>query len=107
MRKNYIWNRAICSCENDKYVGSVIDDQRIMCDKIIEETKTIPTKNRSNKNYSDKSTSLKTVLTKCVSTNFYILSAFLLITTALLIAVSIYCYLIKDQAKQKPLLPCH
>ena len=27
--KNYIWNRAICSCENDKYVGSVIDDQRL------------------------------------------------------------------------------
>ena len=27
--KNYIWNRAICSCENDKYVGSIIDDQRL------------------------------------------------------------------------------
>ena len=39
--------------------------------------------------------------------NFYILLAFLLITIALLITVSIYCYLIKYQAKQKHLLPFH
>ena len=39
--------------------------------------------------------------------NFYILLAFLLITTTLLIAVSIYCYLIKYQAKQKHLLLFH
>ena len=38
---------------------------------------------------------------------FYILLAFLLITIALLIAVSIYCYLIKYRAKQKHLLPFH
>ena len=38
--------------------------------------------------------------------NFYILLAFLLITSSLLIAViSIYCYLIRNQAKQKHLLP--
>ena len=37
--------------------------------------------------------------------NSYILLAFLLITIALLIAVSIYCYLIKYQAVQKRLLP--
>ena len=36
--------------------------------------------------------------------NFYILLAVLLITTVLLIAVTIYCYLIKYQAKQKHLL---
>ena len=36
---------------------------------------------------------------------FYILLAFLLISIALLIAVSIYCYLIKHRAKQKHLLP--
>ena len=39
--------------------------------------------------------------------NFYILIVFLLITIALLIAVSIYCYLIKYRAKQKHLLPFH
>ena len=37
--------------------------------------------------------------------NFYLLLAFLLITIALLISVSIYCYLIKYRAKQKHLLP--
>ena len=39
--------------------------------------------------------------------NFYILLTFLLNTVALLIPVSIYCYLIKYQAKQKHLLPFH
>ena len=39
--------------------------------------------------------------------NLYILLPSLLITIALLIAVSIYCYLIKYQAKQKHLLPFH
>ena len=41
--------------------------------------------------------------TKC----FHILLAFSLITTALLTAASIYCYLIKYKAKQKHLLPLH
>ena len=39
--------------------------------------------------------------------NFYLLLAFLLITIELLIAVSIYCYLIKYRVKQKHLLPFH
>ena len=38
---------------------------------------------------------------------FYILHAFLLITIVLLISDSIYCYLIKYQAKKKHLLPFH
>ena len=37
--------------------------------------------------------------------NFYILLALLLITIELLIAFSIYCYLIKYRAKQKRLFP--
>ena len=37
--------------------------------------------------------------------NLYILLAFSLITIALLIAASIYCYLTKYQAKQNHLLP--
>ena len=40
----------------------------------------------------------------CKKKNLYILLAFLLITIALLIAVSIYCYQIKYRAKQKHLL---
>ena len=37
--------------------------------------------------------------------NFYILLAFLLITIALLIAISFYCYFIKYRAKKETLLP--
>ena len=49
----------------------------------------------------------KIVKTKSASTNFYILLAFLLVFIALLITVSIYCYLIKHQAKQKILIIYH
>ena len=70
----------------------------ITFDKIIEsydeETKTIP------KNFNEKKAT-------CKFQNFYTLLAFLLITTELLIAVSIYYYLIKYLAKQKHLLPFH
>ena len=69
-----------------------MDDSVITYDEIIEET--VPT------NF------IETKVT-CKTQNFYILLAFLLVTTALLIAVSIYCYLIKYQAKQKHLLPFH
>ena len=71
----------MCSCKDGKCLASFIDDSVITCDEIIEETKTI-----------------KQILIKkvdCQSQNFYFLLAFLLITNALLIAVSIYCYLIK------------
>ena len=41
----------------------------------------------------------------CRKQNFYILITFFSITIALLITVSIYCYLMKYRAKQKHLLP--
>ena len=67
-----------------------------MCNGIIEsyddETKQIPT------NFNEEKTTSKLQ-------NFYILVAFIIITIALLIAFSIYCCLIKYQAKQKHLLP--
>ena len=74
--KDYIWNPATCSCKNGKYLASIIDDSVITCDEIIEETKTIPII-QSEKN------------TICKTKNVYILLTFLLISTALLIAVSI------------------
>ena len=43
-KKDYIWNLATCSCENGKYVGSIIVDSLIRCDEIIDITKTVPTK---------------------------------------------------------------
>ena len=63
-----------------------------MCDEIMEKTKTVLTNFNENKGI------FKTQ-------NFYILLAFLSITIALLIAVSIYYYLIKYRVKRKYLLP--
>ena len=67
----------------------------VTCDEIIDaeaklndkETKTIP----------------KNII--CETKSFYTLFAFLLITIALLVAVSIYYYLFKHKAKEKHLLP--
>ena len=64
----------------------------IICDEIIEKKAKAVTTNFNEKN------------AVCKKKNLYILLAFLLITIALLIAVSIYCYQIKDRAKQKYLL---
>ena len=94
--KEYVWNPSTYICENGKYLASIIDDSVITCDEVIEscdeETKTIP-KNLNEKNVT------------CKTQSFYILLNYLLITIVLLMAVSIYCYLIKHQAKQKHLLP--
>ena len=76
-KKNYIWNSATCSCENGKYLASIIDDSVITCDEVREETKV-----------------------KLYKKNFKIFLTFLLITIALLIAVSTYCYLIKYKANK-------
>ena len=45
--------------------------------------------------------------TACKIPNLLILLSFLLITISFLIAIGIYCYLIKYQTKQKHLLPFH
>ena len=83
-----------------------MDDLAIMCDEVIEpcdedvetksnnETKVVPT------NFNERKATCKTQ-------NFETLLAFLLITIALLIDVSIYCHLMKGRAKQKHLLPFH
>ena len=62
-----------------------------MCNEIIEETKTVTT------NVNEKKMA-------CETKSFYILLASLLVTIALLIALSIGYYLIKYKAKQKHLL---
>ena len=78
-------NPPTCTFKNGKYLVITIDDSRNTCDEVIETTKTFPTKS--------------------TSTNVYILTSYLLITIALLTAVSIYSYLIKYQGKEKYLLP--
>ena len=67
----------------------VMNDSVITCDEVIDIEQT---------NFDEENIAYKTQ-------NFYTLLAFLLITIALLIVVSIYCYLIKYQEKQKHLFP--
>ena len=87
--KDYFWNPATSSCESRKYLASFKDDSAIMCDEIIESCK----EDAGGKSYDKTNFNKKKATFK--AQNFYILLAFLLITIALLIAVSIYFYLIK------------
>ena len=99
MWKNYVWNPITCSCENGKYLTSIIVGSEIICNKVIDaEAKSNDQKtNTVSANFKEKKANHETQ-------NFYMLLAFLLITMTLLIAVSIWCYLIKFWAKQKYLL---
>ena len=91
---------ATCSCDNRKYLASIIDDLAIICDEIMEtydeETKTILS------NFKEKKEACKTK-------NCYILLVFLLVTIELLIAINIYCYLIKYQKNKQTFITisCH
>ena len=94
--KRYVWDPSTCISENGQYLAHIMDDSVITCDEVIdsydEEIKTIPI------NFNEKN---------CKTQSSYILLTFLLITITLLIAVSIYCYLIKYQPKQRHFLPFH
>ena len=90
--KDYVWNPATCNCEDGKYLASTTEDSMLICDEII-------------KSYEEETILITKATYK--TENFYILLSFLLITIVLLIAVSIYCYLIKYRAKQKNVLPFH
>ena len=74
-----------------------MDDSAITCDEIID----ADAEAKSN----DEETKIISKNIICETKAFHILLAFLLITIALLIAVSIQCYLRKYKAKQKHLLP--
>ena len=79
-----------CICEDGKCTASMMHDSAITSDEVMnsydEKIKTIPT------NFSEKNIAFKTQ-------NLYILLAILLITITLLMAVSIYCYMIIYQSK--------
>ena len=90
-KKDNIWNPATCSYKIGKYLASIIDDSMIACNEIKVKTKTIST------NFNEKKIT-------CKCTLLYFTHLFT-ITIPLLIAVSIYCYLIKYQPKHKHLLP--
>ena len=54
-KKDYIWNPSTCSCENEKYLASIMDDSASTRDEIIKEkTKTVTT------NFNEKSAICKT-----------------------------------------------
>ena len=80
-------------------LNSIIDNSVIACVKIIEVTKTVPKKPFQQKPVQQKLFQKKLL--------YQILLTFLLITIALLIAISIHCYLIKYRSKQKYLLAYH
>ena len=77
VKKDYLWNPGTCSCENGRYLASIMDDWVMKCDKIFEEETNTVTTNFNEKNAI------------CKTKNVYILLAFLLITITLLIAVEI------------------
>ena len=59
----------MCSCENDKYAGSITDNSVITCDEVIDVVAELYGK-------VAKSTSTKHVPTKTASTNLYVLFTF-------------------------------
>ena len=90
--KDYVWNLTTCNCENGKYLASIIDDSVIPFDEIIESyDEDTKSKLYDETNFNEKKSNFKTQ-------NVHILLVFLLITIALLIAVS--CYFIKCRAKK-------
>ena len=65
--KDYVWNPATCSCENGKYLASILDDSAVIYDEVIklydEEIQSIPTSfNETN--------------ITCKTQNFYIYLSF-------------------------------
>ena len=91
--KDYFWNSATCNYENGKYLASIVDDSAIICDGVIGSYAKLSLKDDYEQiNFNEKEAICKT-------RNFYNLLVFLLITIVLLIAVTIYCYLIKYQRK--------
>ena len=48
-RNIYIWNPNTCTCENVKYLESIIGDSVITCNEIMKVMKTISTKTTSSK----------------------------------------------------------
>ena len=52
-KKYFVWNPAACTCKNDKYLASIIDDSVLTCEEMKEskETKTILKNISKTKNF--------------------------------------------------------
>ena len=75
----YIRNPRTCTCENVRYLESIIDDSVVTCDEIIDALRS------ELINFNDQKAT-------CKMKNFYILLTVLLIIILLLITVAIYYY---------------
>ena len=82
--KDYVRNPATCNWKNGKSLASTIDDAAIVCYEVIESYE----EDAEVKSYDE--TSFNQNKATCKTQNFCILLAFLSITIALLIVVSIY-----------------
>ena len=85
MWKRICLQSVTCHSENGKYLASIMNDSAIICDEVIESFD-------EEINFNEK----KAI---CKTDNFYILLDFLLVTIALLTAISICYYLIIYQGK--------
>ena len=95
--KKIVWNPATCDCKNGKNLASIMDVLATMFDEIIE---WYDEEDGDDEDKSCDKTNFNQKKATCKTQHFYILLTFLLITTALLIVVTIYCYLIKYWAKK-------
>ena len=84
-----------------------MEDSAILCDEIkwnayleIKSNDEAKSNNEAKSNDEETKANFNEKKVTCKTQNFYSLLTFLLFITELLIAVSIYCYLIKYQAKQ-------
>ena len=83
--KDYTWNPVKCSCENGKYLASIIgDDSVITCDEIIEDPETIP------KNFNEKERACKTQNFTCINYTCIFINYHCIVDSC-----CIYFYLIK------------
>ena len=109
--KDYVWNPSTCNCENRKYLASIINDSVILCNDIIDAKET----NFNAKNVTCKNTKFLYFICPFINYHFiyliniylYFINIYYILLIIYIIAVSIHCYPIKYQAKQKHLLPFH
>ena len=91
-----VWNPSTCTCncDNGKYLASIMNDSAIIWDEVIDADAKLSPKDNFEAKTTARNFNEKKVT--CKMQKLYISCAFLLSTIALLIDVSIYCYLIKS-----------
>ena len=52
-KKDYIWDPATCSCQDGKYLATIMDNSAIICDEIINVNAKAKSKNKET-NFNEK-----------------------------------------------------